>query len=166
MVVSLSALHADHPLPPGKFLVLVSVRGRVDPRILVQLEGLGQLKKKIYTDVIGNRTHDLLACSIVPQPTPPPPPQSVSADFKSVSCIEERISSISVVNFWTAYLIRFWRSGKSWMFLWCTSDFMKPQTKKSDGVKLGERATQGLSFPHPIHQFGKQLLRYSWTFWI
>jgi hypothetical protein len=33
----------------------------------VQLEGLGNLKKTI--DLIGTRTHDLPACSIVPQPT-------------------------------------------------------------------------------------------------
>jgi hypothetical protein len=33
----------------------------------VRLEGLGKLKKKIH--VIGTRTHDLPACSIVPQPT-------------------------------------------------------------------------------------------------
>jgi hypothetical protein len=39
----------------------------VDPRAIARLEGLGQLKK--YNDVIGNRTHDLPACSTVPQPT-------------------------------------------------------------------------------------------------
>jgi hypothetical protein len=33
----------------------------------VRLEGLGQLKKS--NDLIGNRTSDLPACSIVPQPT-------------------------------------------------------------------------------------------------
>jgi hypothetical protein len=33
----------------------------------MQLEGLGQLKKS--NDLIGNRTRDVLACSIVPQPT-------------------------------------------------------------------------------------------------
>jgi hypothetical protein len=33
----------------------------------VRLEGLGQLGKKIH--LIGTRTRDLLACSIVPQPT-------------------------------------------------------------------------------------------------
>jgi hypothetical protein len=33
----------------------------------VRLEGLGKLKKS--NDLIGNRTRDLLACSIMPQPT-------------------------------------------------------------------------------------------------
>jgi hypothetical protein len=35
----------------------------------VQLEEFGKLKKSNY--LIRNRTHDLLACSIVPQPTIP-----------------------------------------------------------------------------------------------
>jgi hypothetical protein len=31
MAVKVSALRADHPLPPGRILVLISARGRVDP---------------------------------------------------------------------------------------------------------------------------------------
>jgi hypothetical protein len=40
MAVRLSALRAGCPLPPGRFPVLISVRGRVDPRAIVWLEGL------------------------------------------------------------------------------------------------------------------------------
>jgi hypothetical protein len=44
MAVRLSALRAGRPLPPGKFLILISLRGLVDHRAIVLLEGLGQLK--------------------------------------------------------------------------------------------------------------------------
>jgi hypothetical protein len=53
-------------LPPGNFLLLISVRGWVDPKAIVQLEGLVQLKKPTSS---GTRTGDLQTCSIVPQPT-------------------------------------------------------------------------------------------------
>jgi hypothetical protein len=46
MAVNLSALRASRSLPPGRFLVLISVRGLVDLRAIVRLEGLGKLKKK------------------------------------------------------------------------------------------------------------------------
>jgi hypothetical protein len=42
MAMRLSALRA---VPPGRFLVLISVRGWVDPRTKEQLEGIGELKK-------------------------------------------------------------------------------------------------------------------------
>jgi hypothetical protein len=44
MAVRLSAWCASHPLPAGRFMVLISVRGWVSPRAIVWLEGLSQLK--------------------------------------------------------------------------------------------------------------------------
>jgi hypothetical protein len=40
------------PLPPGRFLVPVSVRGLVYPRAIVRLEGLGQLKNPVTSSRI------------------------------------------------------------------------------------------------------------------
>jgi hypothetical protein len=45
MAVRLSAIRAGRHLPPGRFLVLISVSGCVDSRAIVRLEGLGKLKK-------------------------------------------------------------------------------------------------------------------------
>jgi hypothetical protein len=64
MAVRLSALRAGRPLPPGRFLVLISVRGWVDPRAIVWLGGLGQLKNPATSSGI---EPDLPTCSIVPQ---------------------------------------------------------------------------------------------------
>jgi hypothetical protein len=44
MAVRLSALHTNHPLLPGRFKTLISVRGWVDPRAIVRLQTLSQLK--------------------------------------------------------------------------------------------------------------------------
>jgi hypothetical protein len=67
MAVRLSALHTSHPLAPGRFLVLISVRGRVDPRAIVRLEGLGQLKNPMTST--GIKAVDFPACSTEPQPS-------------------------------------------------------------------------------------------------
>jgi hypothetical protein len=53
--------------PLERFLVFISARGWVDPRAVVWLQGLGQSKRRIH--LIGTRTGDLPACSIVPRPT-------------------------------------------------------------------------------------------------
>jgi hypothetical protein len=66
MAVRLSALRAGRPLPPGRFLVLISFSGWVDPRAIVRLEELGQFKIQW---LIGTRYRGLPPCSIVPQPT-------------------------------------------------------------------------------------------------
>jgi hypothetical protein len=44
MTVRLSLLPADRHLPLERFLALISVRGWVEPRAILQLEGFGELK--------------------------------------------------------------------------------------------------------------------------
>jgi hypothetical protein len=58
-----SALQAGRPLPPKKFLVLISITGQVDARTIVRLVGLGQVG--ISSAITGNRNRDLPACSKV-----------------------------------------------------------------------------------------------------
>jgi hypothetical protein len=59
IAVKLSVLSSGRALSAGKFLVLVSLTGRVKHRPIVQHEGLGKLK--IFNDLIGIRTHDIPA---------------------------------------------------------------------------------------------------------
>jgi hypothetical protein len=47
MAVRFSALRPGHPLTPGRFLVLIPDRGCLDPRAIVQLEELAQLKNPV-----------------------------------------------------------------------------------------------------------------------
>jgi hypothetical protein len=54
---------AGRPLPPGRFLVLISVRGCVDPRAIVRLKALGQLKNPITLSEIEPATFRLVAHS-------------------------------------------------------------------------------------------------------
>jgi hypothetical protein len=61
MAVRLSALGAGLLYPPGKFLLLISVRGRVDPRAIVRLERLGQLKNSVTSSELEPATFRLVA---------------------------------------------------------------------------------------------------------
>jgi hypothetical protein len=45
-VVSLTR-RPNTPLPPGGFLILISVKRSVDPRAIMRLEGLGKLKDPV-----------------------------------------------------------------------------------------------------------------------
>jgi hypothetical protein len=64
-----SALRAGLALLPRHIFWYPFVRSSVKPRAIERLHGLSKLKKKTCNDLIGDRTRDLTACIIVPQPT-------------------------------------------------------------------------------------------------
>jgi hypothetical protein len=61
MAVRLSASRAGLPLPAGIFLVFIYVRGRVEPKDILRLEELGQLKNSMTSSGIGPATFQLVA---------------------------------------------------------------------------------------------------------
>jgi hypothetical protein len=81
MAVRLSAIHTSHPLPPGRFLVLMSVK-RLSRHLGHSVAGRIMSVEK-SSDLIVNWTRDHPACSIVSQPAalphgPPPSPATPS----------------------------------------------------------------------------------------
>jgi hypothetical protein len=88
MAVRLSAIRAGRLYLPGKFVVLISVSGWIDPRVIMRLEGLGKLKKS--NDFIGNWTRDLSPCSIVP---PPPDLKGMIWQLKRRFCSQRMMPS-------------------------------------------------------------------------
>jgi hypothetical protein len=98
MVVKMSALRADRPLPPGRFLVLISDGGWVDPKAIVLPERLGKLEKS--NDLIGNRTRDPSDCSIVSKPTTLPR-APLKTSFHNKFCLNHLWGyvTLSVSNF-------------------------------------------------------------------
>jgi hypothetical protein len=56
-----------HPHHSGRFLVLISAIGRVEPRALVRLEGWGQLKNPLILSVIEPATFRLVLLLYVNQ---------------------------------------------------------------------------------------------------
>ena len=69
-VVRLCALLTGRFYPHEIYRALISVRGRVHCRVL-----LDYINEK-SNDSTGNRTYDLPACSTRPQPPAPPPPKT------------------------------------------------------------------------------------------
>jgi hypothetical protein len=73
--VSLSALQTGRPLPPGRFLVLISVTGWVKSRAIVWLEWLSQLKiqrphrhSNLQPSVLwGQQSTEIFSCPIILQ---------------------------------------------------------------------------------------------------
>jgi hypothetical protein len=70
IALNLSVLSPGRPLPSGRFLVLISVRGWIDSKTIVWLEGLGQLKNRMTWSGIETafsivlQTHYATACLI------------------------------------------------------------------------------------------------------
>jgi hypothetical protein len=66
MAVSLSPLRTHRLLPPGRLMVLISVKRLRRPQSYSAAGRIRSIEKS--NDLIGNRTRDLPTFSVVPQP--------------------------------------------------------------------------------------------------
>jgi hypothetical protein len=63
-VAKFSALRSGRPLLPKSFLILISVKGRVEPKAVFHLEGLGQLETRM-TSLETNDDLPLIHCRYI-----------------------------------------------------------------------------------------------------
>jgi hypothetical protein len=104
MDVRLLASRDGHPLAPRRFLVLISVRGWVDSKAIVRLEGLGKLRNWMTTSRIKPSTFRLVA---------------YSTDYVTVwsQCIYiDRVSPLSwvTVSLYSNFFTSIWRMQTIW----------------------------------------------------